>query len=72
MIIQESQKVVTKSNDDVVYLVEEWKTVWQSKVLSYGDREAKSLSTKLSGINFLPIPTFMSYLIVTILASCCC
>ena len=56
MIIQESQKVpvVTKSNDDVVYLVEEWKTVWQSKVLSYGDREAKSLSTiKLSGINFI-------------------
>ena len=46
-------KVITKSNADVVSLVEEWKNVWQPKVLLCGDREAKTsktLSTKLSGI----------------------
>lgn len=40
------------SMDDVTCLVEDWKNLWEPKILSYGDRESKSsksLLTKLSG-----------------------
>lgn len=44
-------KAITKCSD-VIGFVTEWKTVWEPKVLSFGEREAatsKSLSKKLLG-----------------------